>query len=183
MFNTFYREDIASDDIDVRVKYAGMFHRKKATPGKFMMRLRIPNGIVTAKQMRYFAEAVRPYGPDNGVVDITTRANIQLRSPPLEDAVDILENLKKLGLSSLMSGLDNLRNMVGSPIAGIDPHETYDTRALTRKIDQWYTNEGQGNPEWYVAIRVIECLCYVWSALNVLTYRRVLVYKLPILAS
>jgi ferredoxin-nitrite reductase len=92
--------------------------------------------------------AVRPYGPDIGVVDITTRMNIQLRSPPLEDAVEILNNLNKLGLSSLMSGLDNLRNMVGSPIAGIDPHETYDTRALNRKIDEWYTNNGQGNPEW-----------------------------------
>ena len=72
-------EDIATDDMDIRLKYAGMFHRKKATPGKFMMRLRIPNGIVTSEQMRYYGEAVKPYGPDIGVVDITTRQNIQLR--------------------------------------------------------------------------------------------------------
>jgi ferredoxin-nitrite reductase len=39
------REDIATDDMDIRTKYAGMFHRKKATPGRFMMRLRIPNGL------------------------------------------------------------------------------------------------------------------------------------------
>ena len=64
--------------MDIRVKYAGMFHRKKATPGRFMMRLRIPNGIINSNHMRYFAEKVRPYGPDLGVVDITTRMNIQV---------------------------------------------------------------------------------------------------------
>jgi ferredoxin-nitrite reductase len=141
-------EDIGADEIDVRVKYAGMFHRKKATPGKFMMRCRIPNGIVTSDDMRFFAASVRPYGPDLGVVDITTRMNIQLRSPPLEDAVEILKGLQARGLSSIQSGMDNLRNMVGSPIAGIDPHEIYDTRELARKIDHWYTNNGMGNPEW-----------------------------------
>eukprot|EP01038_Epipyxis_sp_PR26KG_P005178 gene5178-7205_t len=141
-------EDIASDDMDIRVKYAGMFHRKKATPGKFMMRLRIPNGIVTSEQMRYFANAVKPYGPEIGVIDITTRANIQLRGMPIEDGDDIIKGLQALNLTSLMSGLDNLRNMVGSPIAGIDPHELFDTRALTKQIDDWYTNNGKGNPAW-----------------------------------
>ena len=47
-----YREEIGSDDIDIRVKYAGMFHRKKATPGRFMMRLRLPNGIISSNDMR-----------------------------------------------------------------------------------------------------------------------------------
>lgn len=141
-------EEIGTDKIDFLVKYAGMFHRKKATPGKFMMRLRIPNGLVTSSQMHYFGDAVKPYGPSIGVVDITTRMNIQLRSPPLEDAADIVKELQKRGLTSLMSGLDNLRNMVGSPIAGIDPHEIYDTRELNKQIDNWYTNNGLGNPEW-----------------------------------
>lgn len=53
-----------------------------------------------------------------------------------------------MGLTSLMSGLDNLRNMVGSPIAGIDPFELFDTRDLTKQIDQWYCGNGAGNPEW-----------------------------------
>lgn len=53
-----------------------------------------------------------------GVVDITTRANIQLRGMPFEDSVDAVKGLQERGLTSLMSGLDNLRNMVGSPIAG-----------------------------------------------------------------
>jgi len=141
-------EDIATDDMDIRVKYAGMFHRKKATPGRFMMRLRIPNGIVNSDQMRYFASVVRPHGPEIGVVDITTRANIQLRGMPFEDSADAVKGLQQRGLTSLMSGLDNLRNMVGSPIAGLDPLELYDTRALTKQIDSWYSGDGLGNPEW-----------------------------------
>jgi ferredoxin-nitrite reductase len=141
-------EDIAKDDIDIRVKYAGMFHRGKRTPGKFMMRLRIPNGIVTSDQMRYFGESVRPWGPEVGVVDITTRANIQLRGMPLEGASDIYKGLQERGMTSVMSGLDNVRNMVGSPIAGIDPHEQFDTRALTAAIDNWYSGNGKGNPMW-----------------------------------
>ncbi len=51
-------------------------------------------------------------------MDITTRANIQLRGMPFEDSVDVVRGLQERGLTSLMSGLDNLRNMVGSPIAG-----------------------------------------------------------------
>ena len=70
------------------------------------------------------------------------------RSPPLEDAVDILKGLQAMGLTSIQSGLDNLRNMVGSPIAGIDPHEIYDPRPLNSKIDAWYSGNGLGNPEW-----------------------------------
>ena len=134
--------------MDIRVKYAGMFHRKKATPGRFMMRLRLPNGIISSDDMRYFSEVVRPYGPEIGVVDITCRMNIQLRSPPLEDAADILKGLQARGMTSIMSGLDNLRNMVGSPIAGLDEHEIFDTRALSKQIDSWYSGNGLGNPEY-----------------------------------
>lgn len=53
-----------------------MLHRAKRTPGQFMMRLRIPNGIVNADQMRFYADCVAKYGNENGVIDITTRANI-----------------------------------------------------------------------------------------------------------
>ena len=53
-----------------------MLHRAKRTPGQFMMRLRVPNGIVNADQMRFYADCVAKYGDEMGVIDITTRANI-----------------------------------------------------------------------------------------------------------
>ena len=49
-----------------------------------MMRLRTPNGITSSELMRFYADSVEPYGPDLGVVDITTRQNFQLRGIPLE---------------------------------------------------------------------------------------------------
>lgn len=97
-----------TDDIDQRLKYAGIFHRRKRTPGRFMMRcvpglrdnhvtsmslihepfitprqiyrMRIPNGLLTADQLFFMAEAMAKYGDDyEAVVDITTRQNLQLR--------------------------------------------------------------------------------------------------------
>lgn len=139
-------EDIADDDIDVRLKWAGLFHRRKRTPGRFMMRLKVPNGILNTEQMRYFAEAVRPYGED-GCIDVTTRMNIQLRGITLDDAAGICDKLYDLGLTSFMSGMDNVRNMVGSPIAGIDPEEIIDTRPLCTAINDMITNHRRGRPE------------------------------------
>lgn len=139
-------EDIHTDDIDVRLKWAGLFHRRKRTPGRFMMRLKVPNGILNTEQMRYFADAVRGYGED-GCIDITTRMNIQLRGMPLEDAGDICDKLYDIGLTSFMSGMDNVRNMVGSPIAGIDPEEMIDTRPLCYEINDMITNNRLGRPE------------------------------------
>lgn len=61
------------DDVDVRLKWVGMFHRRKRTPGRFMMRVRVPNGELTAPQLRALGECIGPYG-DDGCADITTRA-------------------------------------------------------------------------------------------------------------
>uniref|UniRef100_A0A6S9KFP9 Ferredoxin--nitrite reductase, chloroplastic n=1 Tax=Heterosigma akashiwo TaxID=2829 RepID=A0A6S9KFP9_HETAK len=140
-------EDINGDDIDIRLKWAGLFHRRKRTPGKFMMRLKVPNGILTSEQLRLFADTVEPYG-EIGVIDITTRQNIQMRGIVLEDASDIINNLNNIGLTSLMSGMDNVRNMVGSPIAGIDPHEMIDTRQLCIDMQKMITNDNKGRPEY-----------------------------------
>lgn len=138
-------EDIHNDDIDVRLKWAGLFHRRKRTPGRFMMRLKVPNGVLNSEQMRYFARVLRKYG-DEGCGDITTRMNIQLRGIVLEDAADICQGLYDVGLTSYMSGMDNVRNMVGSPIAGIDPEELVDTRPLCTAINDMITNNRKGNP-------------------------------------
>ncbi|KAK9807588.1 hypothetical protein WJX72_003483 [[Myrmecia] bisecta] len=139
-------EDLDLDDIDVRLKWAGLFHRRKKTPGKFMMRLKVPNGELTSKQLRYLGSCIKPFGAD-GCADITTRANIQLRGVTLAEADQIMAGLVEHGLSSVMSGMDNVRNMTGSPIAGIDPHELVDVRPLNYAINDMITKSGLGNPE------------------------------------
>jgi len=72
-------EDLDQNDIDIRLKWVGMLHRRKKNPGKFMMRLKVPNGILNSEQMRFFADCVSQYDEDVGVIDITTRQNIQMR--------------------------------------------------------------------------------------------------------
>lgn len=138
--------DLDLDDIDVRLKWAGLFHRRKRTPGRFMMRLKVPNGELTASQLRFLGECIAKYG-DDGCADITTRANIQLRGIQLEDADAIIAGLAERGLSSVMSGMDNVRNITGSPIAGLDPHELVDTRELCHELNAAITAHGAGNAE------------------------------------
>jgi len=140
-------EDLDVDDMDMRLKWAGLFHRRKRTPGRFMMRLKVPNGILTSTQLRFLASCIAPYGED-GCADITTRMNIQLRGVVTEDAAAICDGLYENGLTSFQAGMDSVRNMVGSPIAGIDPHEMIDTRELCTELNDMITNFRKGNPEF-----------------------------------
>ncbi|MBD0343301.1 MAG: ferredoxin--nitrite reductase, partial [Coleofasciculus sp. Co-bin14] len=124
-------EAMDETDRDHRLKWLGVFFRP-VTPGKFMLRMRIPNGILTSTQMRVLAEVVQRYGED-GSADITTRQNLQLRGLRLEDIPDIFKRFESVGLTSVQSGMDNVRNITGSPVAGIDAAELIDTRELVQQ--------------------------------------------------
>lgn len=137
-------EAMNETDRDHRLKWLGIFFRP-VTPGKFMMRLRLPNGIITSNQIRVLGEIVQRYG-DDGNADITTRQNIQLRGIRIEDVPDIFRRLKEAGMTSIQSGMDNVRNITGSPVAGLDSDELYDTRELCRQVQDTITNSGEGNP-------------------------------------
>ncbi len=136
---------------DQGFKWLGFFHRT-ITPGKFMMRMRIPNGILTSGQMRVLADIVQRYCQGSGFqnggnADITTRQNLQLRGIRIEDIADIFDRLLKAGLTCVQSGMDNVRNITGSPVAGIDANELIDTRGLVRNLQDMITNNGEGNLE------------------------------------
>jgi ferredoxin-nitrite reductase len=139
-------EAMDEGDRDYRLKWLGVFSRP-VTPGKFMLRMRTPNGILTSGQMRVLGEVLQRYGED-GAGDITTRQNIQLRGIRIEDLPDIFDRFEKAGLTSIQSGMDNVRNITGSPVAGIDADELIDTRGLVRKVQDMITNNGEGNPSF-----------------------------------
>ncbi|MGK7931340.1 MAG: ferredoxin--nitrite reductase [Microcystaceae cyanobacterium] len=139
-------EAMDKTDLEQRLKWVGIFHRP-VTPGKFMMRLRTPNGVLSSSQMNTLAEIVQRYGED-GNADITTRQNLQLRGIRLEDVPDIFRRLKAVEMTSVQSGMDNVRNITGSPMAGIDPNELIDTRELVQKTQDMITNRGEGNYEF-----------------------------------
>ncbi|KAI3445982.1 hypothetical protein Pfo_002647 [Paulownia fortunei] len=139
------KSKLTKDDIDVRLKWLGLFHRRKHQYGRFMMRLKLPNGVTTSAQTRYLASVIRKYGKD-GCADVTTRQNWQIRGVVLPDVPEILKGLEEVGLTSLQSGMDNVRNPVGNPLAGIDPHEIVDTRPYTNLLSQYITANSRGNP-------------------------------------
>jgi ferredoxin-nitrite reductase len=136
-------EAVDKTDLETRLKWLGIFYRP-VTPGQFMLRMRVPNGVLNSEQMRVLAKAIERYG-DEGTADITTRQNIQLRGIRLEDIPQIFSSFKEVGLTSIQSGMDNVRNLTGSPVAGIDPDELIDTREMNQKVQDMITNSGEGN--------------------------------------
>jgi ferredoxin-nitrite reductase len=139
-------EAVDKTDLEHRLKWLGIFYRP-VTPGKFMLRMRTPNGIVSSEQMRVYAEIIQRYGED-GSADITTRQNLQLRGVRLEDIPEIFARFEEIGLTSIQSGMDNVRNITGSPMAGLDGQELIDTRELVQKTQDMITNSGVGNYEF-----------------------------------
>ncbi|MBV9966190.1 MAG: NirA family protein, partial [Alphaproteobacteria bacterium] len=112
-------------------KFHGLFY---VAPNQeaFMLRLRLPGGILSAHQAKGLADIAERFG--GGYVDITTRANLQIREIGAAHPLDVLAAVDELGLTSRGAGADNIRNLTGSPLAGIDPQELIDTRPLTRGL-------------------------------------------------
>jgi ferredoxin-nitrite reductase len=106
-----------------RLKWIGAFFRKP-TPGQFMMRIRITSGQATSVQLRTLGEISRRLG--NGVLDITTRQQLELRAIKIQDVPQILQALKGVDLSSLQTGMDNIRNVNCCPLAGLTLKELFD---------------------------------------------------------
>jgi ferredoxin-nitrite reductase len=113
-----------------RWRYYGLFY-VAPTQNSFMCRLRMPNGILNAHQFAGLADLAQRYG--GGYSHVTTRANIQIREIEAANAVPLLEAIQDLGLCSRGSGADNIRNVTGSPTAGIDAQELIDTRPYARE--------------------------------------------------
>src|SRR6059036_1597588 len=126
------------------LKWIGVFFRKP-TPGKFMMRIRMPNGFARSEQLRAIAELSRRLG--NQVVDITTRQQIELRGFALDSVPQIWEKLRGVDLRSLQTGQDNVRNINGCPLAGLTPTELLDASAIVFALDQTIVGT-EGNPEF-----------------------------------
>jgi sulfite reductase (ferredoxin) len=114
----------------------------KALP-YFMVRIRIPNGLLTSEQTRAIADLSEKYG--RGVVDITVRQNVQLHWVAVESLPDVLQSLWRVGLTTTGACGDVARAVTGCPLAGVDGHEIVDASPLAIAIDK----ELGGNPEFY----------------------------------
>lgn len=163
--------------VNLRLKWLGLFHRDKHMPGGFMWRMRCPNGSYTMQQWREVLKVMEHpdyqnyKGGEHGDKDmwkqgacltITTRQNLQLYGIRLENVPEHWTALRNAGIFSLQAGMDNVRNLVGNPIAGIDPEEIVDTRPFCDEFTAKLTNSGNGNPEFSNLPRKFN-VCYIGS--------------------
>jgi ferredoxin-nitrite reductase len=117
-------------DDNFRWRFFGLFYCAP-TQKAYMCRLRIPNGILKAGQLAGLADLAERYA--SGYAHVTTRANLQMREVEPKNAVAMVEAIQDLGLCSRGSGADNIRNVTGTPTAGVDPQELLDTRPYARE--------------------------------------------------
>ncbi len=118
-------------------KFQGLFYVSPAQ-NSYMCRLRIPGGILKTGQFRGLADLAEQHA--GGYVDVTTRANIQLREIGPSDGVPLLMGLHDLGIINRGSGGDNIRNVTGNPTSGIDPQELIETLPLAREMHHHILN-------------------------------------------
>jgi len=131
---------IEADDFE-RFKWVG-FYQQKPKDGHFMLRIKINGGLVTCDQARVVAGILKDYA--RGFGDITTRQTFQMHWLTIEQAPDIMERLGKVGLG-VLAGLfgpcgDICRNVVSSPLAGLDPDEVIDTRELVDVASKYFSS-------------------------------------------
>ncbi|MBA2441238.1 MAG: ferredoxin--nitrite reductase, partial [Rubrobacter sp.] len=135
-------ESIPEDEIDL-TKWYGLFYRKP-TPGYFMIRVRVPGGVLqqgemTSVQLRELAEITREYGRD--IMEVTTRQQVELRWIRIEDFPEIFRRLRSVGLDSRQTGMDNIRGVTTCPVAGLAADEIIDTRNVVKEMNDGFVGK------------------------------------------
>jgi ferredoxin-nitrite reductase len=131
------RDEAPNAEQRYRFKFHGLFHVAPAQDS-FMLRLRAPGGIITSHQVRGLVKIAESWG--NRRLDLTTRSNVQLREFAPRHIVNVLNSVRKLGMSGLGSGADNIRNITASPISGYDPQELIDVQPFADALQNYITN-------------------------------------------
>ncbi len=134
-------DSIAPDDFD-RFKWYGLYTQRPQSDGFFMLRVKIPNGDLTSLQLRTIADLAEKYG--RGLADITDRQNIQLHWLPISSLPPIDQALNEVGLGLKGACGDTVRNVIGSPLAGVQQGELIDTWPLVEAANAALT----GQPEF-----------------------------------
>jgi ferredoxin-nitrite reductase len=124
------KNEAPKPDDNFRWRFFGLFYCAPTQP-TYMCRLRIPNGILSHWQFAGVGDLAERYA--GSYAHVTTRANLQMREVEPKNAVAMVEAIQDLGLCSRGSGADNIRNVTGTPTAGIDPQELIDTRPYARE--------------------------------------------------
>jgi ferredoxin-nitrite reductase len=133
-------EQMPEEDI-VRLQWWGLYHDKPKV-GTFMLRVKIPSGILTPAKLRAIGEVSNRYG--RGDAELTTRQCIQLHWLELAKLPDVFADLEAAGITSAGGCGDTVRNITGCPVSGLAADELFDSTPVVEAA----TAEFYGNPAW-----------------------------------
>lgn len=129
---------IDPDDLDVRLRWYGLYTQRPQEDGFFMLRVKVPNGTLTAEQLETIGNLSVRYAKNTG--DITTRQGIQYHFIRIEAVPAIFNELEKVGLTTSGACGDITRNVTGCPLSGIDADEIIETEPFVQKIHEHFLN-------------------------------------------
>jgi sulfite reductase (ferredoxin) len=159
-WNTYFRWWGVYTQGDGAGAVGGVGGEGRATP-YFMVRIRIPNGLLLSHQFRAIADLAERHA--RGVADITVRQNIQLHWVTIEALPEVFQTLWRAGLTTMGACGDDTRNVTGCPLAGVDADEIVDASPLVQAA----TRMLNGNPEFYNLPRKYKISvtgCRVWCS-------------------
>src|SRR5438552_14071063 len=125
----------------VRLQWWGLYHDKPKI-GTFMLRVKIPSGILTAAKLRAIGEVSNRYG--RGDAELTTRQCIQLHWLELAELPNVFADLEAAGITSAGGCGDTVRNITGCPVSGLAADELFDSTPVLDAA----TAEFYGTPAW-----------------------------------
>ncbi len=129
----FLNGEIADDEFRALRLMNGLYVQIHAP----MLRIAVPYGLLSSRQLRMLAEITRKY--DKGFAHLTTRQNIQLNWPQLEQVPDILEHLASVQMHAIQTSGNCMRNTTSDQLAGVCRDEIEDPRPYCEIIRQWTT--------------------------------------------
>ncbi len=133
-------ERMAEEDM-VRLKWWGLYHDKPKV-GTFMLRIKLPGGLLTPTQLRAIGEISTVHGRGDG--ELTTRQNVQLHWLELAALPDVFARLEGAGLTTAGACGDTIRNITGCPVAGIAHDELFDATQLVEEAAEFF----YGHPDY-----------------------------------
>ena len=149
---TGFVDDLGEDAIG-RLKLVGMYHQKHR--GYFMFRTKVPGGKLTAEQAKVIGEVADKYArapeehggkaqnPEfgDGYLDITTRQGIQMHWVQMKDVPEIWDRYDDVGLTTLQSGGNSVRNVVTCPVSGLTSEESVDVHPTATDISDYFLGD------------------------------------------
>jgi sulfite reductase (ferredoxin) len=129
---------ISADDLDVRLRWYGLYTQRPQSDGLFMLRVKVPGGTLTSDQLETLGRLSLAYARGTG--DVTTRQDVQFHNVRIEDVPAVFGELERIGLSTSGACGDITRNVTGCPLAGVDAAEFIDAGPLVRAVHTHFLN-------------------------------------------